>query len=165
MIEPSELPLRDIHLPPPVGWWPLAPGWWLLAAGVAIALLGAALFTVRWRRTRVRRLARRRLAAIEAAFRQHGDAHRLAGELSMLCRQIALALPGAGRDAALTGEAWLARLDAFAPGAFFTHGAGRVLLTAPYDAGQEIAADTLLAGIATWLSRLDPSPDRQPTDA
>ncbi len=27
-MEPSELPLRDLHLPDAVGWWPLAPGWW-----------------------------------------------------------------------------------------------------------------------------------------
>jgi len=30
--------LRDIHLPEPISWWPLAPGWWL-AALVFIVLL------------------------------------------------------------------------------------------------------------------------------
>ena len=30
--------LRDIHLPEPISWWPLAPGWWLLII-IALALM------------------------------------------------------------------------------------------------------------------------------
>lgn len=39
---PPELPLRDIHLPEAVSWWPPAIGWWLLAllmAGVVFYAL------------------------------------------------------------------------------------------------------------------------------
>lgn len=162
MIDPLEIPLRDIHLPPPIGWWPPAPGWWVLGGGIALAAVGMLVGLAWWRRTRVRRLARRRLAVIVAAFHAEGDTHRLARELSMLCRQVALAMPGAAVDAGLTGEAWLARLDALAPGAFFTRGAGRLLLAAPYDPACAIEAEPLLAGIATWISRLDPRAGRRP---
>ncbi|MEZ5787938.1 MAG: DUF4381 domain-containing protein [Xanthobacteraceae bacterium] len=31
--------LRDIHLPPGISWWPLAPGWWVLAGVVIVAAL------------------------------------------------------------------------------------------------------------------------------
>ena len=30
------LPLREIHLPAPIGIWPLAPGWWLLLSSIII---------------------------------------------------------------------------------------------------------------------------------
>ena len=36
MNELQQLPLRDIHLPEAVSWWPPAYGWWLL-----VVLLGA----------------------------------------------------------------------------------------------------------------------------
>ncbi len=41
----SQLPLRDIHLPGSIGWWPPAPGWWLLAGLLLAALVFAALIT------------------------------------------------------------------------------------------------------------------------
>jgi len=46
-IDVSQLPLRDIHLPGPVGWWPPAIGWWLVAALVLVAF--GAVVTVRER--------------------------------------------------------------------------------------------------------------------
>ena len=27
--------LRDIQLPEPISWWPLAPGWWVLIISVS----------------------------------------------------------------------------------------------------------------------------------
>ncbi len=94
--------LRDIHLPPPVTWWPPAPGWWLLAL-LAIALL---LFAIlRWRRWR-RRSAYRRAALDELRRIDGGDA----SAINALLKRTALA---AGRHdaAALSGEAWLQFLE------------------------------------------------------
>jgi len=36
----NELPLKDIHLPDAITWWPLAIGWWLLIVMVIAAIYG-----------------------------------------------------------------------------------------------------------------------------
>ena len=52
---PEDLPLRDIHLPDPVSWWPMAPGWWLLFF-LLVLLISLSIFFLR-RRQQYRRSA------------------------------------------------------------------------------------------------------------
>ena len=88
-IDPAEIPLRDIHLPDPISWWPLAPGWWLLLAAV-LAIIVTMFFAWRFFAQRQYRRAEKALSTIEQNYQQHGDDHRLARELSILARQLAL---------------------------------------------------------------------------
>ena len=111
--------LRDIHLPQPVGWWPLAPACWALAAALLVATLGSVLL-VRWRRRRresLRALALAELAKLE----QRADAspETLAIALTALLRRVALgrarqagaALEASSSEvASLHGERWIAYL-------------------------------------------------------
>jgi Domain of unknown function (DUF4381) len=60
--------LRDIHLPPGISWWPLAPGWWALAGVVAIAAI-ATVVTAHIRRRTVRYRA---LGELDALRRDEG---------------------------------------------------------------------------------------------
>ncbi|MGE3500194.1 MAG: DUF4381 domain-containing protein [Candidatus Binatia bacterium] len=154
MNAPQDLPLRDIHLPAPVPWWPPAPGWWVLL-GILVSALAAAWGLRAWRRrTALRRAARRRLAEIAAGYATHADPGRLTAELSLLCRQVALHVDGEAA-AAVTGDPWLARLDACGGGEFFRSGAGRVLADAPYArSAHGVDARALLDGLANWLNRL-----------
>ena len=56
-MDPQQIPLRGLHLPESVGWWPLAPGWWLLLA----LLVAAAGFLLRaFLRRRAHAAARRK---------------------------------------------------------------------------------------------------------
>ena len=129
----NQLPLRDLHLPDPVGMWPLAPGWWLVlavAAGVAVWLLSIA-----WRRHRVnapRRYALRELAAIESSYRRHQDAVLFGKEISELLRRGMLAYAPREEVAGLTGEAWLAWLDRDMALPYFHTEGGKSLLQLPY---------------------------------
>lgn len=129
-MNPVELKLRDIHLPPDASWWPPAPGWWLLAA--LLLLLGAVL----WRAITRARAQRRHSAAVEAelsrALTSADPAMQLA-QLSMLLRRAARQADGAA--AQLQGESWLLFLDGGAPDRPFSAGPGRILLDGPFRTG------------------------------
>jgi hypothetical protein len=136
--DPQSLPLRDIHLPPPVPWWPLAPGWWVLAGSVLVAIV---LAWWAWRRHAGRRLRRAALAeidAIEARFTGDGESHACACALSRLAHRMTLAARGP-RAAAATGANWVATLEDMAASPL--PDALRELLTrAPYSPAAAAAA-------------------------
>lgn len=153
----NPLPLRDLHLPEAVGWWPLAPGWWFLIAIFVVLCAWAGLRGWRrWQRAAPRRFALRELADCERAYRRHGNAVRLAADLSVLLRRGMLAYAPRGEVAGLTGEAWLEWLDRGMPLPYFHTEAGRSLLTLPYRRPQDDVpdadVDALLAAVRMRLS-------------
>ena len=129
--------LRGYHPPDPVSWWPPAPGWWLLALLIVGLLIWVTVWALgAWRRRRLARAAPRaaldELAALRAAHARDGDATAFARGLSRLLRRFALARYPRRAVAGLSGEDWLAFLDAHGGGGRFQAGPGRELLTAPY---------------------------------
>jgi len=152
-----ELPLRDIHLPEPIVWWPPAPGWWLLAA-LCLLLLIFGIIRLRRRRLRGRlpRSARKALKSLAAQYRQDEDGAKLARELSVLMRRIAVTLYPRREVARLTGEAWLEFLDRPLRGTkepeAFRSGIGRVLLEAPYNPRCQVDGKALLKLTERWIA-------------
>lgn len=132
-MDEKALPLRDLHLPEPIGWWPLAPGWWVILAIVA-GVLGYALWRLyrRWQFNAPRRFALRELARHEAEFLEHRDPVTLGKQLSELLRRGMLAYAPRDEVAGLTGEAWLAWLDRGMPVPYFHTEGGKSLLDLPY---------------------------------
>ncbi len=149
----QELPLRDIHLPPDIGFWPPAPGWWLLLAGLVLVALGG-LWLIRFRQRRhYRRLALRDLARLEASVNIE-----LAASLSRLLRQAALCHFARQEVAGLQGVAWLKFLDRPFNDAPFSEGVGQVLADAPYRPAAEVDAAALCDLCRSWLQKLPPRP-------
>jgi hypothetical protein len=149
--------LRDWHLPDPIQWWPPAPGWWISAAVLLAVLLWVA--GVRWRRHRRRgaaaRSALRELAALRETARTDGDTRAFVAALSRLLRRLALARFPREQVAGLTGDAWLAFLDATGGGEGFRRGPGRALADLAYGAtrdGDPPPNPDALAELAeTWI--------------
>ena len=129
-MHPTELPLKDIHLPDAIGWWPPAVGWWLLA--VLIPALIVVLYWCYKRLTRKTAIntAKKNLTAIKnnAAL----DNTQKLRALSMLLRRVAISVNPRTDVASLTGRPWLAFLDQSLTDAPFTEGCGQLLETAPY---------------------------------
>lgn len=115
------LVLRDIHQTPAPAWWPPAPGWWIL-----VALLLAVFIAYRmWRRHKARKVQRMERLFDEAVSSSADPASQVA-VMSQLLRRAARRRD---RDAdKLSGDAWLAFLDAGDPVAPFLRGDGRLLL-------------------------------------
>ena len=58
--------LRDIHLPPEIGWWPLAYGWWILITVLFTLTMFAIFFLVKQHRSNLyKRQALRELHALK----------------------------------------------------------------------------------------------------
>jgi len=143
--------LRDIHLPPPVGWWPPAPGWWLLTL-LGLAGLSAAGYLL-FRYFRQRRYRRAALRELEALRRAVGlDQRQRLPALAELVRRVAIESCGRERVAPLSGPAWLDFLDRTGKTDRFGNGAGRVLGTELYRPGS-VAGPELLVLVAEWIRR------------
>ena len=129
----NALPLRDLHLPDAIGWWPLAPGWWVVLAIVSAALgyLAWRLYK-RWLFNAPRRYALRELARLEAEYLEHGNPVTLGKQLSELLRRGMLAYAPREEVAGLTGKEWLAWLDEGMPLPYFHTEGGKSLLNLPY---------------------------------
>jgi len=153
-MDPDQLPLRDLHLPEAVGWWPLAPGWWVL---IALAAAGTAyllyLEYLRWRRNAARRVALRELGRIRREYEAGADALAVARELSELLRRGMLAYAPRAEVAGLTGERWLGWLDRGLDDRPFTQGAGRCLGSLPYQRPDRGGDETDLRGVLDAVGR------------
>lgn len=156
-MEETALPLRDLHLPDAIGWWPLAPGWWAVLA-VLGALLSYSLLRAyrRWRFNAPRRYAMRELARYEADYLEHHNPVVLGKQLSELLRRGMLAYAPREEVAGLTGDSWLAWLDRDMPLPYFHTEGGKSLLNLPYRDPDgdfsDIDISALLAAVRMRLS-------------
>jgi membrane protein implicated in regulation of membrane protease activity len=150
-MEPTQLPLRDIHMPEAIGWWPPAMGWWLVA--ILAPLL---IFLLIWLYKRLtRKTAIKTAKKILAQIKQDKtlDNHGKLVELSVLVRRVAISVAPREQAAGLTGQAWLAYLDSSVKGSPFSEGIGRHLGDAPYRKIQLADADIpqLISLCEDWL--------------
>ena len=154
---PENLPLRDIHLPDPVSWWPPAPGWWgLLVLCLLLVLVIRALINARCR-GRLKRDSLTLLQQLAEQFQHNSDGQQLTVQLSVLLRRLALSLYPRRQVAAMTGREWLEFLDErLTPDGnekAFSEGTGQVLIEAPYNPDCRVDGEALIGLVRRWITR------------
>ena len=146
--------LRDIHLPDPVSWWPLAPGWY----GVLILLLLAGVLgwwlVKQWRQPSIKKLAARELQRIELAFSQHHNTQQLCSDISVLLRRAAISYKSRDNHAGITGKSWLAYLNRLCGQPLFDQQLAEYLLLAPYQKQSTAPAEKLINVVRQWIALL-----------
>jgi uncharacterized protein DUF4381 len=155
-VDLSAVPLRDIHLPGAISWWPPAPGWWVLAV---LATLGAVVVGLYYWRERHRRAALRALRQVQTALGRGAEPVVCLQQVSTVLRRFAMTRARHGAVigvpvAGLIGERWLAYLDECWQRDVFRRGAGRALLAAPYGRPNTIdreAALDLVELCTAWI--------------
>ncbi len=146
--------LREVHLPPPVAFWPPAPGWWILA-GLGL-LLGGLLLRSAWRWWKRGAPRRAALAELKALSTQNLSAQEQLQATSQLLRRLAR-LQGAGAEA-LSGAAWLQYLDQQSRGNLFTQGPGKRLAEEPYQRTVDEPVGPVVDAARAWIKAWTPRP-------
>jgi hypothetical protein len=150
-MQPTQLPLRDIHPPEAISWWPPAIGWWLLAVLIPLLIVFLYWFYKRLTRKTAINTAKKNLAAIKE--NPALDNSKKLRELSVLLRRVAISINPRTEVASLTGRQWLAFLDKSVTGEPFTEGCGQLLADAPYRncSPTELEISQLISLFEDWL--------------
>lgn len=146
------LPLKDIHLPESIGWWPPAVGWWLLPILLIFFILAV---RHAYRRLTRKTAIKRAQTLLTQIRRQQNDPLQTLTDLSALLRRAAISTDTRGAVAGLRGQAWLDYLDRKLPDAPFSQGVGRCLADAHYRPAvpEQTDLEALFALCERWLKQ------------
>lgn len=149
----KDLPLKDIHLPEAITWWPLSIGWWLLMAVTIAALVGSYYLYKRLTRKTASKQAKAVLLSIKQSA--SSDVLQTIKALSACLRRVAISVDSREKTAGLVGNAWLEYLDESMDDTPFKSGVGRLLVDAPYQPlmTEQVDINELITLCETWMSR------------
>lgn len=152
----QSLPLRDIHLPEAISWWPPAIGWWLLLVLIPLIIFGAWWLYKRLTRNTAVKSAKRLLATIKDD--PNTDDLQKLQQLSTWLRRVTMSVAPNQHNAGLTGKAWLDYLDNGVVGEPFSQGIGQCLSDVQFrqSAPDDLDINALITLCETWLKGQKP---------
>lgn len=145
--------LKDIHLPDPIGWWPLAPGWYALLL-LLLVLMG--IFALRIYKRYKHALAKKKALILLSFYQQdyakESNISQSSAHISELLRRVALVYYPREQVASLQGEAWLQFLNATSKGVDF-NSIRHMLLDAPFKHHPTMDLTPLFDQARLWIKQ------------
>ena len=152
-VENSLVNLKDIHLPPPVSFWPPAPGWWILAVLLISSLfIGGVLFYRQHKKRKPKTEALRILKDLQILYQNSKDDVVSLRNLSNLLRRTALTFYDNDEVASLQGSSWLEFLDKTGKTKEFSQGVGKVLGNEVFQQKVNSDMNVLFPLVKKWIS-------------
>lgn len=148
--------LRDIRLPEPIGWWPIAPGWWLLIALVLVVTIAFIFKQLKNKReNRYRLIAKNELQVFNRRYSNDQDATALLTDTQKLLRRVALhRYPQERRKfAALSGRQWLGFLNGCCVEKIFTEADAPLFESLPYQKNVSFDISAWQESVTSWLEQ------------
>ncbi len=145
--------LKDIHLPNPVSWWPLAPGWYVM--GIFILFL-ISLFAFWLYKRHAHALAKKQalklLAHYKKQYEKTSDTSLTSAHISELLRRVALVYYPRDQVASLQGDAWLQFLNETSKGIDFNP-IRHMLLDTPFKQKDTVNLTPLFHKAEHWIKQ------------
>ena len=147
--------LRDVHMPAPIGWWPLAPGWYAVALLLLILCwLGGMTIRRHARQTKAKRQALHLLRLFAKQHQKNPQSARACARISELLRRVAMLYYPRAEVAHLKQQAWLEFLTRTAKNIDFQQ-FSHELLELPYQQqapqAEPYALEPLFAAAERWV--------------
>lgn len=145
--------LKDIQLPTPINWWPLAPGWYVLILLVLLLILY--FIRIAYRKHRHALAKNQALNLLQTYKEQYDKVHNVSvtsAQISELLRRVALVYYPREQVASLYGEAWLTFLQQNSKGIDFTS-VKSMLLDAPFKSSATMNLKPLFDTAQLWIKQ------------
>jgi len=145
--------LKDIHLPEPVGFWPIAPGWYGLIILLLLGILGLTYFIQRQHKNaRAKKQALQLLDSYKVQYEQDKNAQLMSSRISELLKQVALVYFPRSEVASLHGESWIEFLNNTSKGIDFNP-VKLMLLEVPFKSTATLDLTPLIVKAAQWIKQ------------
>ena len=152
-IENPLLNLKDIHIPPPVSFWPPALGWWILSVLIiSFVFFGGIWFYRQYKIRKPRIEALKILKDLQIIHQNSHDDLASLRNLSNLLRRTALTFYKNDTVASLQGYAWLEFLDRTGKTKEFSNGVGKVLGNDLFRKNINLDMNALFSLVKKWIS-------------